>query len=1662
VRKLVRESFWRWRKEVLLVCWLAPGLCITPVGAADVIISELHAFGAEDFLDQDGERSDWIEVHNQSGRAVDLLDWALTDEPAFPRRWVFPSRILGPGDALIVFASGKDRRTDELHTNFKLAARGEYLSLSRADGSVEHAYTPTYPAQRHDLSYGVRQRGARSEFVLRGQPARLFVPMDGLPGGWTEPDFADDAAGWFEAQTPFGFDSSGSYSPVLATDIQKQLQGSSSTLLARFAFNITAPETLEYLRLMLSFDDGFVVYLNGREVARSNAPDVLSAMSRANAPHDAVRVTPGEYGVLYQETFSNDTGQVQPLSYAGWSWISDLGERDPNQRAHVSTVGAGFVAAEGSVNSFPRAPDSSTGYFYAGYLSHGGPQQDALLFTEEYSLDPNVQGDLRFLWSGHSPGEPGRVAVRVNQEWFVSERAIAKEDGFASFTESFVLADERWLAVDFVADKRLRLGERASLPAGPFEAFGVFFQGLSDDASNARIKNFRVESTAAPRREILSTEIDLSAHVDVLREGKNVLAFHALNADPDDGDFFLQPGLSGGRAVNPDPPGADPVAYFSEPTPGRLNKNNGLRGLTGDTRFSINRGFYDESFQVTLSTQDGGATRILYTTDGSAPRVDDGFGILNGAVYTEPLVVSGTTTLRALAYRVDYAPSNVDTQTYVFIDDVLTQSAAERSTTWGTFPPSTSIAGTPWTIGDSVPSDWEMDPGIVDDPRYTADLIAGLTSIPSVSVVLDKEDLFGEEGIYLHPLREGIDWERPASLEYFDPNTGAEFQLNAGLRVHGGASRRPDQSRKHSFRIKFRTRYDGNGQLDFPLFREALFGSGAVESFDTLVLRANYSDGFAPGRLRWTPTNLRDQWARDAQLAVGGIAPHGMFVHLYLNGVYWGLYNLTERVDGAFGAAYYGGNKDAYDLIKDGGVDEGDDEAWVTALTLAARSITTDEAIDALAEWVDLEDLNRSMLVQLHAGNWDWPSHNWHALRARSDDGRFRFPIWDAEASMGSNGPRDAAVNVTAVSDGPARFYSRLRGSETYRLRFGDLVQRFLVGDGALSPENAAALFQARVDEIRNPIVAETARWGDHEGNGVVDESLPYTRDGDWNEEIDWLLETWFSNRSQTLLEQFRLRGLYPMLEAPRFEPHGGRIDPGTPIAVSVPLGVAYYTTDGSDPRLPNGSVSPQALRGGPSSIVRPIDDGAAVRILVPLEDLGLEWTQPGFDDSTWTAGVTGVGFEGARGLEGEITTDIAALFERANATVYLRIPFEIEAPGDLVWLNLRMKYDDGYAAYLNGVLVAARNAPEELTWDSRATRARQDARAIEFENVAVNEHLSLLRPGVNVLAIHALNSSVSSNDLLILPELIAGIRDDSRGIALEGGGQVRARAWFEGEWSALEEARFTVGTNGLRVTEIMYNPPPSPEAVAFDNDDFEYLELSNTGPTTLPMAGIRLTAGVEFVFTANAFMVEELAPGQALLLVRNLDAFATRYDVGALRVAGEYAGGLRNGGEALRLEDASGATILDFVYDDAWFPATDGEGAALEIIDPTAPAESWSEAASWRATAAFGTPGRSEPPEAGGQRIGDASQDGRVNIVDAITLLERLFSASDDALPCGGAALDGEGNRLVHDVDADGRVNLTDVIYLLDYLFRRGPGPAEGNACVAIVGCREVCDVGA
>lgn len=267
--------------NVSLLIVLLAGLVET---ADAVVINEVMAKNTSAVADEGGAYYDWLELYNPSLEAVSLEGWSLSDVAERPRRWVFPDVELAPKGLLVVYCSGRDQRDpgSDLHTNFRLTSTGEFLGLYGPDGSVEDQFSPLFPPQFPNISYGREQTITLRPLLDAGANARYFVPSDdSLGASWQEPEFDD--AGWLVGSTGLGFDrkSNPTFANMISTDIGDVMHGFNATVYVRVTFDVEDLSAVDVLQLFIHYEDGFVAYLNGTEIARDKAPSSPEFNSRA-------------------------------------------------------------------------------------------------------------------------------------------------------------------------------------------------------------------------------------------------------------------------------------------------------------------------------------------------------------------------------------------------------------------------------------------------------------------------------------------------------------------------------------------------------------------------------------------------------------------------------------------------------------------------------------------------------------------------------------------------------------------------------------------------------------------------------------------------------------------------------------------------------------------------------------------------------------------------------------------------------------------------------------------------------------------------------------------------------------------------------------------------------------------------------------------------------------------------------------------------------------------------------------------------------------------------------------------------------------------------------------------------------------------------------------
>jgi len=578
--------------------------------------------------------------------------------------------------------------------------------------------------------------------------------------------------------------------------------------------------------------------------------------------------------------------------------------------------------------------------------------------------------------------------------------------------------------------------------------------------------------------------------------------------------------------------------------------------------FSAERGFYNAPFQLNITASDPTAI-IKYTVDGDNPST------INGSIYNGAIAVSTTTVVKALAYN-SIDTTSVIAHSYIYLNDVVNQMGTPTGypDTW-TVGPIESFLGTLITTGDQI-GDYDMDPNVVNDPQYANDIIDGLLQIPTVSVSTSVNDLFTpSSGIYSNTL-DTVNEERLISIEMFNPDGSTEFMTNAGIKISGASSRYPDFN-KHAFRVSFRSQY-GPKKLKHPVF-----GSDGTDEFDALVLRMfGHCSPHDSNEGRRDNSQLeKDQFARELQLAMGDNSPRSKFVHLYLNGLYWGMYNLTERPDGDFHASYNGGSEEDYDVLNTLRIKDGDTIAYHHMFDISNDAVTTQVQWDSIQAYLDIDAFANYMMLNHYIINTDWDENNWWAGRKREAGAGFQYYVWDAEWAFNYQGYQAWVVNKDNTPH-PSGLHRDLVLYPEYKVRYGDRVQcNCIEADGPLNPANAIPHYLSLSASIDKAYLGELARWGDTRGGATVDYNqhvIPFR---------DHIVNDILPNQVNVLLDRYAIPAysLYPVgIDAVQYSQLGGLVVGGISLTNPNAFGDIYYTIDGSDPRLEGGAINPAAI----------------------------------------------------------------------------------------------------------------------------------------------------------------------------------------------------------------------------------------------------------------------------------------------------------------------------------------------------------------------------------------------------------------------------------------------------------------------------------------------------
>jgi hypothetical protein len=1067
-------------------------------------------------------------------------------------------------------------------------------------------------------------------------------------------DLEFDASSWTNGLLPAGY----GFSDV-ATDLTDEMTNKAPSLYVRKTFDVTADQaaSMASLELLIQYNDGFVAYLNGREVARANCG-------------------PTNHYVFFDEPACNVSTTedlvVIPLGAAS-SWL---------------VPGSNVIAIQAHNAEQPSTVDVPS------EITRHEP-------TPEFRLNAGLRladaEPVEFIPAGSAAGawqyfvgltEPsgGVVDLGLLLGTFVppigQEKDYDQPSAFSDWVELQNLGDTRTNLGGWSLTDDLALPSKWRFPADTWVEAGAFLVVMCDsrDAANA---------PAGPATR-------LHANFKLNSDGGGLALFDG-NGQWMDGfqvDYPSQVSFcSYGR--RPDDP--QQFGYLAYATPGGTNVGTVYAGRPGPVKFldgsgvALPGGIYPGP-TLTLSLSDATPGAIIrYTLDGSEPSE------WNGTVYSQPLLLQQpddktANVVRARAFSSGWVASKVETATYV-----MEQPAAL-----------TNMA-TLLLTGDPNRG-WYAPDGLLS-------IIGGQWAPVGPDFIWVAN---GPQS-YDFALAAGSPAEREAYLEYYFPpglypTNQQPARSNVGLRVSGSDYGRPrlrlsraatsspwpplDSTEKPSFNVFFGGDF-GPGTLDY-----SLYTNYTVKTFKYLRLRAGANDIANPF--------ITDELVRRLWLDLGHVGARGLFCSLYVNGVYKGVYNVCERFRQPFFQEHYRSQANwDVDYIWDW-VD-GDSTA------LDQLTVTLDLDMGDLANWqsvtnaLDIDNAADYYLLNIYSAMSDWPGSNFVISRERSagPDSRFRFGVWDAEggfnaigAAGNAHGPDYNTIMNDLVVDPTndnylapvTHIFRRLATCPEFQLRFADRINRHMFNGGVLDdrqPEGTGHL-QSHFAALLNELVQEVGQAVEYNSGRPLDRSAFNS----WMSPISGRRTYLLSTNGQGM---FRDAGFWPVTEPPVFSQFGGTVSNGFLLAMSSVVATdgqtsqIYFTVDGNDPRLVGGDLSPSAfVYSNPVAITRVVTIKARAR-----NQTTSEWSP--LTEATFAPEAVPASFENLAILElmyhppDSTVAETTAGYKNADDFEFVRLqnigPAPIDLQGVRFTKGVTFDFSNGSTRFLNpgaNVLVVA------------------------------------------------------------------------------------------------------------------------------------------------------------------------------------------------------------------------------------------------------------------------------------------------------------------------------------------------------------------------------------
>ncbi|MEI7732437.1 MAG: immunoglobulin domain-containing protein, partial [Verrucomicrobiota bacterium] len=1622
------------RRWLLLIVTLLAGFTLP--AADEVYITEFVASNSTGLKDEDGDQGDWIEIFNAGTNTVDLTSWYLTDNASKPTKWAFPATNIIAGQYMIIYASGKNRRTPgaPLHTSFKLGASGGYLGLIRSDLSIANQYSPAYPPQATDISYGWTQTAATNMLVSRGTALKYRVPTNAFEDPfWKDPSY--DVSSWLNGTNALGFNAATNTNTLwlLIADSQADFAGNQGSNNWYYGYYLKGTDTVTpgFQTNDLVIFPWTSSYWSAYNYWTGTNWDYYTSSN----PYDLIA------NLLWMPNGTNNTA-ASSEHWVGRRYIVEsngvlkldwwLAKKDVvGYRSQPVTANANdYITLSGSTlknNDLVR--------FNATIMPGGltaGTWYYAVLFSGtsfKVGLTPNASPnntnfiDITSAGSGVTldTADSGVTGYLYRNGTMIASNSIAYNDTIGVSNTLFLSNAVAGEKIDFLLSPQGTDGANNDTGDLSYGRLQVYLATTFTNQYNTDI-----------RTNMMGSNTTVYARIPFTVANPATLDGLFLRMRYADGFVAYINGQEVARRNAPANSGGGVIANSTNDWSGdglqgannwfygyydQTGDINGIYNPNTDFRFDNDSWFFTGTNFV-LGLDDPPYTMIssnVWAPDGS----DNGLDI-NWPIRRWVSPVSGVVTARVFCAKANSGGSGVTFRFFHNGIQLCNQSLAGTDLTGFT----TNILVPGVEIGDKL--DFALDPTGTDGTT------AGTSDRTYFGVSITQQSL-GDPG-YNSAATASATTDQTLTGEIFDLNNYRGFVMaGSNLLSIQGLSQNlspPDfllSAELYSLTATVKTNQGmyfagptpGNinsvGTTNLgPLIVDPAFAPAVPMTSQAITVTTRIVPTF--GAVSNITLTYRVMFFSETNVLMNDSGTNGDLVAG--DGIYTGLIPANIATTNGTMLRWYVQSRDTNNLTMRSPPypdPYGSPQYYGTVcmnsninskLTVFHWFIQTPTAAEnesgARSSFYYKGQFFDNVGVTLHgqsSGGFPKKSYNFNLnhgdklaldspntklgdfclLTTWADRSYMRIPMaYDLYTMVGSpanfsfpirlhqngsffsvttfseQGNEDFLTRIGFDPNGALyKMYNNLSSVTTNEKKsrkwepFYDL--QALINGVTQSDVNARVAYV--YDNLNLPeiisFIASKAMNADHD---CCHKNHYMYRDSDGSGEwyaIPWDMDLSFGHMYTGANGGYFDDTIYTNVAA--FIGNG-----------QTALGVIY-----SDATL--RSLVNRRIRTMMDTLLQPIGTPTNTDILrgmmnsyaaLVADDVALDRAK--WKGAAWTAPTSGPANpdSGTNPSTGPFTNELSRLQDyflpnRRQFMFYNRVVAG-ELPATAQATNLVLLFG---AIDYNPI---SHNQAEEYIELINPNNCNVDISGWEIKG-GVSFHF---KPG----------TVIPTNSSIFVSPATKSFR--SRAVSPRGGERRLVVGPYSGQLSARGESlalvtdfgwtNATVATPStpslaqqyLRVTEIMYNPA---SGGAYAAGEYEYVELKNISTSaTLDLTDVKITNAVDFNFTGSA--ITNLGPGQRVLVVRNLAAFVSRYGPG-LPVAGQYSGALNNAGDRVQLLDSDNEQILDFSYNNSWYPLTDGLGFSLVVVNENADPSAWNNQSQWRASGRVnGSPGTDDP----------------------------------------------------------------------------------------------------